>query len=352
LRSWADAIASEGYEIIGLSLDELIDCRRLLDRDIKILHLHWPESILSRFLGLAFYDRKKLLLDYLLIKWRLHVWLRKVERLGIPVVVQIHELVSHQYHGNTLLKRLDSYFRRKIYNLSRAALTQEYSSLPCIEAFYGKKPFGVTFLGDYKEFHGPPVARSAARAFLKIPLEPKLFVYLGTARPNRNPKRIIELFNRLDQENAILVVAGMHDESYRSLGTSAKIRFLTGMLDNDAIRNILSAADFLVNDADEYLTSAVLRCSMSYGVPAIAYRYGASIDMVAGAVIDIDRTPGGLDRSIATALQMEEAAWAWLHEQALQRDRERAWQQCGPECHRIYTAILSLEWTGREASGG
>lgn len=340
LRSWADAIADQGYEIVGLSVDELIDCANLPARGVDILHLHWPEPILERFLSSAFYDRKKLLLGYLRINWRLRVWLRKLERLGIPVVVQIHELVSHQYHGNALIMGLDRFLRRELFRLSRAILTQEYSSLPSIEAFYGKKPFGVTFLGDFKDFHGPLIERSTARAFLELPPEPKMFVYLGTARPNRNPKRIIELFNRLEEENAVLVVAGMHDESYLSLSTSQKIRFFTGMLDNSTICNILSAADFLVNDADEYLTSGVLRCAMSYGVPVIAYRYGASIDMVKEAVIDIERGADGLDRSIANALRLDEAAWIALHQQAELRNRERSWQQCGKVCKGIYMDIL------------
>ena len=341
LKYWADSISAQGYEVVGVSLENLLNLHELKSLRLDLLHVHWPEAILGHFAGHACYDRKRMLLYYVKIKWDLSCWLKKLRGLNIPLVLQIHDLACHQYAGNRPMQRLDLFLRRALYATSRLVLTQEHSSIPCIEEFYGRKPFGVTFLGDFQSFHGQRIAKAPARQLLGIPLDKKVFLFMGTARPNRNPGRAIEVFNAIDHAEALLLVAGMHNEHYRKVSRADNVLFYPGMLDNEMVRNILCAADFLINDGVNYLTSGVLRCAMSYGLPVITYHYGAAIDMTAGAAIEIRDDQGGLMDAVRSALQMSAERYADCVKQAGLRNSERSWRQCGEVCDLYYRDILN-----------
>lgn len=342
LKYWADSIKDYGYEVVGVSLANLLKPHELTTLRIDLIHFHWPEALLEHFVSHSRHSRFSML--YLLsIKLNIRRWFKDFQLFNIPLVLQIHDLVCHQYDENRLLHDMDLYFRSHLYKISRMVMTQEYSSLSFIEQAYGKKPSAVTYLGDFQAFHGGLIDKTLARSLLNIDADKKIFLYMGTARPNRNPLHAINVFNTITDNDAVLVVAGMHTENFQKFSCAGNVLFYSGMLDNDLVRNLFCAADFLINDGTDYLTSGVLRCAMSYGLPVITCHYGASIDMTAGAAIDIKNHKDGLFEAIGTALQLGNKEYDRLVDSAKLRNSERHWSQYGEVCNSFYRDILNIK---------
>ena len=112
-----------------------------------------------------------------------------------------------------------------------------------------------------------------------------------------------------------------------------------GFLSGDLVRDVYCASDFVLNDAAEYLTSAVVRTAMEYARPVIARETGCTRDMARGAAVWIDRH-GGLAEAIAQALALPSEQYARLSESAAARNRERQWDGTAGVLSDLYEGLI------------
>jgi len=121
---------------------------------------------------------------------------------------------------------------------------------------------------------------------------------------------------------------------------SDKIIIFDELLPNELLRNIFCASDYVINDAYEYMTSAVVRTAISYRVPVIVRKYGASIDMAKDAMIFIEDKIDGLENAIKYALNLDDVHYNMLVKAAESRNEERPWSQYGKTFDDLYSTLI------------
>ena len=361
LRAWSQSIENNGWTVIGLSLYDILHPETLFLKNLDILHIHWTEGITMHFgkiLGIGpfaevplnfmklpiFHSTWNKIYDFLLdrtLSPLVRNWLDEISSINTPIVLQIHDLTSHNLSANRVLSFFDILIKKRLYALSEGIATQEESSIRYIFDYYKtEKPYVITSLGDYSPFHGSLKNKDDARLSLDIKNKQRIFSYIGTARPNRNPQKIIRTFLQFCSYDDLLIIAGQRMNKYVSIEENPRIHVTSKVISNPAFRDIICASDFIINDAKEYLTSAVLRTAMSYHIPVIAYPYGAAIDMVKGAAIFIDDSEYGIDNAIKEALNIDNNSYHDMVNQAIIRNNERRWADTGLIITGLYNDLV------------
>lgn len=341
LRPLAEAIIAAGWEIIPLTRDQVLDPGCLKDSKVAILHLHWPTSIFP----IERYRISRLFpFNYFASWWavrQIDDWAQRVEESHLPVVWQIHDLGSHHLLKAGPLATADEHLHRTLYRLSNAVVIHEHSCLKAISELYGPPPlFAVAPLGDYTWMHGAVRTKEEARRSLGLDKWDKVLAYVGTARRNRNPAEVARAFSEVAGPKDCLMIAGQAVARFVKPGRDPRIQVLNGLLPDATLRDIFCASDFVINHAQRYLTSAVVRAAISYGVPVVTYPYGTSLDMARGAAIFIDEESGGLDRALQRALAVSPSEYEALAQAARERNVERTWEQAGMACADLYNRLI------------
>jgi glycosyltransferase involved in cell wall biosynthesis len=227
----------------------------------------------------------------------------------------------------------------RLYEACDRVIIHEDSSFEAVQAYYGmKKPYAVMPIGPLSD--QPGVDKGVARQRLGLPADGTVFAYIGTARPNRNPRKAVESFLRLGSGDSLIVVASKGSSAYlRGMPRNARVVSMDRFLSAMDMRDVYCAADFVINDAEEYLTSGVVRSAMSYAIPVIARAYGSTADMARGAMVEIG--PEGLTAAMRRAEGMNPGERSALSAAALARDRERSWKAAGAALGKLYSELLA-----------
>lgn len=352
-----------GYVVVPVNIDEILHPEKLKKRNIDILHIHWPGAVVDLFVEGMLYAKnqnkfQKRLINRItakitssllrvcegwvsgIIEKRIWGWSNRLQNSGVPVVWQIHDLHSHHYTDDDYRRRADRLVHKRLYEIAKGFVVHERSCIEAVEYEYGRcSNVGIATLGSYADVYGDVVAKEMARERLGLGKDLLVMAYVGTARPNRNPAKVAHAFSRI-KNGAILIVAGVGVRAY--LGDMSKnIVVRDGYLSPDVVRDIFCASDYIINDGEKYLTSAVVRTAMSYGVPVVAYKYGATADMARDASVWIEEESDGVLHAIEAAVKLPRHEWEILHENALRRDSERRWQDGGEACDKVYREIIS-----------
>jgi glycosyltransferase involved in cell wall biosynthesis len=190
--------------------------------------------------------------------------------------------------------------------------------------------------------YGPPITKAEARSQLGITNSGKLFSYLGTARPGRNPAIATASFLENAASHDHLLIAGSNAYRFVPKDLDKRVKIYEGVIPVDLFHKILCASDFIINDGQHYLTSAIIRTAMSYSRPVIAYPFGSAVDMAKDAAVWISDSENGLADAIRTASMMSEPAWQALSAAAAKNETLFTWQQCGEACMALYQELLDL----------
>lgn len=363
----AKAIGQAGWEVVPLTLDDLFCPQWLIQKEISVLHLHWPDPILNRLVRLKLFDHApgggsmgqmlRRLEGAIKIRYplpetcfaqrplsQISNWTDALQRTQIPLVWEIHDLFSHAAGSHDFFSKAGRLLFQNIYQLAQGVVIHEQScSRPVFEVYRPQKPFAVAPLGDYAEVYGPPRSRTEARASLNLGRYKRVLAYVGTARKNRNPARAVQVFRQVASSEDVLVVAGQRVSRYAKEAQSPRVMVIDKLVPKEMLRDIFCAADFIVNDAQNYLTSAVVRTAMGYGVPVIAYPFGSTLDMAKDAAIFMeDGGRPGLEKAMRTALQIDDRSYQLMAQAALQRNSERGWAQMGAACVDLYRRLEEI----------
>lgn len=354
LSTWAGSLKQAGWNVIGLNADDLYNSELVKNIGPDAIIIHWSESLTTFFInrlpsGRILTSRLSRIIPQSIrksiankitysVKNMIDEWSNQISYLNIKLFYQIHELISHSFTEPGLAE-CDDYLKKVLFKLSSAFLTQEESSVPLIKNFYSTdKPYAITYLGDYTKFHGDIISKTAAREKLSINQNYKIISYIGTARKNRNPAEVVKCFQKVAKENDFLLVAGLGVGKHVHI-RSDNIKIYDELLPNELLRNIFCASDYVINDAFDYMTSAVVRTAISYHVPVIVRGYGASIDMANDALIYIEDNDEGLEKAIRYALDLGNEEYNMLVKGAELRNEERQWEQYGKAFDDLFSTL-------------
>ena len=123
-----------------------------------------------------------------------------------------------------------------------------------------------------------------------------------------------------------------------------------GFVAPSLLRDIFCAADFVINDAERYLTSAVIRTAMSYSRPVLVRPFGSAIDMARGASIHIGDGQLAVRHAFAEASSASLERREALAAEAALRNAERSWRDAGNACVRLYLELGETKTRASSAS--
>ena len=338
----AQATEAQGGKIIPLTRAQAQHPATWKELNLDVVHYHWPAAAFN------FYVARKpvqIVTPHFLVqqwtKFRLGLWEKEVKKYNIPIVWQVHDILSHHAVGYNLAA--DILLHRAIFSISDGLVLNGLGSLQAVESFYGKVDQYTAFpLGSYYELYGKPIPKTDAKKLLGIENTGKVFSYLGTARPNRNPAATVKAFIETATEDDILIVAGNDIHLYISEQQDPRIMLFPGVISKEKFHKILCASDFIINDGKKYLTSAILRVAADYFVPVITYSYGCAQDYSKDAAIWIDDINGGLPAAIRKAIEMSTTEWQKLSDAARINTESLTWEAGAINCMALYKKVIEL----------
>ncbi len=346
LQLLAQAIEAEGWDVIAVPFRRhQLDFRALQALEPDVLHLHYPQRLLR-------FSAADILLSLRAsgplprhAQRPIDALAEVFRRLEIPIVWQIHDLITQR----SRLRSLDESLQRMVYAHCDGLILHEESCFAAITDFFGAaKPFVVSRLGDYSFEYGRACERQEARLRLGLGARSLVFAHVSTPQHQSDPTEILKAFRRQALGDAVILLAGQGMTGFARTGDGGRV-VEYGRTTPSCMRDVFCAADFVVDSADQRMTSRIVRTAMSYSRPVLARAYGATIDMARGAAITIDDDPGGVDRAMIKACALTSDERRLLERAAAQRSRERSWRDVGRSCVRFYDDLRASQDTRTQA---
>jgi glycosyltransferase involved in cell wall biosynthesis len=253
---------------------------RWLHRHLRrgdMLHLHWP--------SFYYYDPRSL---YRTLKGitrfcavLLLAWLK-----GVRIFWTAHNLYPHDGGRSLLVHRLA---RRLVIAVSERIFVHGPSAAATLEhEFPGSRRKHVLIEhGHWIDYYPPHQGRAQARASLG--LRPETFVYgfVGSCKPYKGLEELISAFARLSGDFTLLIAGHFQSETYASeirqrVATlpANRVVLVPRFLADDEIQRHVVAIDALILPFREVLTSGSLILGLSFGIPVVAPRIGAVVDVM------------------------------------------------------------------------
>lgn len=327
-RLFNSMLRARGCSVTGLTTSALLQPATL---SADIVHLNWTELLArelyfgQRWLRLT--ARTTLRLGRptdALLRAAVRRRLRPLFRHR-PVIYHVHDLSSNWLQPPPA-HRLDHAIKSVVLAESRAWVVNESSCLGEIDC---PPPAAIATcrLGGFDLFHGAAIPRADARSSLGLPPDGRVFIYAGYSSPRRNPRELVAAFARLPAGHHLLV-ASTNARDFLPAELPANVHLFTGFLENEFVRTLFCAADWVVMPGSHYLTSAVVRTAISYRCPVICAPFGSQIDMARDAALWLDDASSDtLHARLASAATMTDAHLARFRAAAAQRHAERTWEK-------------------------
>jgi glycosyltransferase involved in cell wall biosynthesis len=234
--------------------------RLLKDQDCDILHLHWPE---------AYYPRRGNALDWFRTA-RFPFDLDRATQNAV-LVTTAHNLYAHNRGADGLVGRNVRYANRK----SRIVFAHSAGAKQKLAGAFGLDPSLVRVVphGDLSVAMAPPVSQAEARHQLGLS-DDKLALMFGTVEPYKGVEDVIAWWHKMQPPIKLAVVGRPVTDQYatqisRAIGDTSKILSRLEFLTDDALSLWLSAADLVIFNYREILTSGAASLARSYGIPLL-----------------------------------------------------------------------------------
>lgn len=240
-------------------------------RSADVLHVHWPDLLLSGRVPLQARSRAGMFLARL----------RQYKAAGAALVWTVHNLGPHEAAASGLRQRFWPQFLRQLDGL---IFLTESSRTSCVEALpeLGHLPHAVIRRGHFRPLLEAMPSRQAARARLGLPAERRVLLNFGQVRAYKNLPLLVREFLALGRPDATLVIAGEVKRGSglgRELATLAagrmEVRLDLRFIPDETLALYLAAADLVVLPYRGILNSAGLLMALSAARPVLCPRLGS-----------------------------------------------------------------------------
>lgn len=306
------ALAKRGIEAVD---DATLDARWLWrERNrVSILHFHWDKwyyesgSRRPRFRELRSWARVA----------RYAGLLALARILGYRIVWTVHEVVPHE----TRNPRRDVLAGTILAQVSHALMAHDSGTVERATRILGAAPGRIAVVphGSYVNVYPPGRAREDVRRELDLPPSAFVFLAFGHMRQYKRHDLLLDAFERIDDPDVALVVAGgrvwrirdldwekrMLERLHAAADRDPRIRLRLEYVPEDEVTELHSASDAAVLSRTDGWTSGSILLAMSQGLPVIAARRPAYEELLGNGVAGWLHDPGST-HSLAAA--MSEAA--------------------------------------------
>lgn len=330
-------LAARGISVSKESrLKQILAAARRSARAPAIIHLHalppfsWHPQRLLRLLAFAFR-------------------LFQLRRAGTRFVWTVHNACDHE----SAHPRIDRLLARTAYHAVDAAILHSPGARLLAEQQWGTHRSRHVFFihhGHFIDCYRAPASRAQARAQLRIPLEPLVFLFLGNVRPYKGVPRLVRDFKAIATPNMRLVIAGdvlsagLQTEISREIDGSPLIDFRPGYIPDAEVGSYLCASDAVVFPYTKALTSGALILAMSFGRACIAPAMGSLGDTLTprGGYLYDPSDPSAFREALLAAIRGARRLDA-MGAHNYERARRWGWNEAARQTALVYRSVLERD---------
>lgn len=234
------------------------------------------------------------------------VWMRA---RGVRIVWTAHNLYPHERSSPPWI---DNAVRKLVIALSHRVFVHGRTAAGMLERELGVDAGRMVSIvhGHFIDHYPMQATREEARRRLGVPLDKRVFAFVGNCRRYKNVTALVAAFQQ-HFDDAWLVIAGKcTDEVYRSeiealiRSRPERILFEPRFIDDTELQFFIRAADAVVLPFRDVLTSGSAILALSFGRPVVAPALGNLVDVIgeqAGVLYDV-HDPEGLAKGMQAAL--------------------------------------------------
>ena len=290
------AIEAEGAQCHEFSVS------RALFSGYDVLHVHWPEGVLSGR-GVVVQSLASVAQAVLL------VYVRYVRRR--PVVWTVHNASPHASVSAAALWMVRAGLRASLTGLiflshaSGSIVREEMPWTATIESV-------VTPHGRYAGTYPTPEARDEVRRRLNVTDDERLVVFVGRMHEYKGPLELAKVGEQLADQNIRVLLAGEipegpYGEELRASVRESRILLVEGWLSPKDMASYLNAGDLAVYPYRDILNSGSVILPLEYSTPVLCPNIGSLVELAGVVGRDWLRTYDGAlsPQALSSALCIE-----------------------------------------------
>jgi beta-1,4-mannosyltransferase len=320
-------------------------------KEVSVLHFHWDQcfsesvSLRPRFRGLRSW-----------IKTAHFAWLLTLARmLGYKIIWTVHEVLPHEVRS----RRRDLIAARILAKSSHALTAHDpATAVRATELLRPRnKRIAVMPHGSFDGVYPAGRGREAVREEWQLGDSNFVFLAFGNLRRYKRLELLLDAFASVTDPNARLVIAGeflwrlpepeweahMRARLEHAAARDPRIRFRVGRVPGEGVAELHAACDAAVLARSDGWTSGSLILALSEGLPVIAARRPAYVELIGDDAAGWLYEPGDVE-----SLSETMAIVASDHEQARVKGRmarERAaeldWKTTATDTAAVMLSMLS-----------
>jgi len=264
---------TKSHTLNFLLLPAVLVAKRLFG--YNVFHLHWTYPFGLPWAGSV---------GRHMMQWYFIGFVRLIKFLGYKLVWTAHNAKPHQRQFSNDLK-VSRFLGRKSNVVIAHSSSAESQLMDLRIASYTIR---VIPHGNYSEVYENTVDRQAARKRLKLPQDSFVALFFGRIDTYKNVPALLDVAKELKNahpELYIVIAGSCHDLALQKQLKAAKrrlgkqLQLHVKFIEDKDVQNYFNAADLAVLPFSEITTSGSVILALTFGVPVIAPRIGALIDM-------------------------------------------------------------------------
>jgi glycosyltransferase involved in cell wall biosynthesis len=262
--------------------------RTLLNQKPAYLHFDWI---------ISYYYRRWRWFTYLsVLTFCAQILLARL--LGVKLVWTLHNILPHDRPDVPIHRFCQRFLARRcewvrVFTHSSVERAAEELRIPV-------EKIKVVPEGAYTQVYPNQVTQEEARTYLEIPPHAKVLLYIGLIKPYKGVLELVQTFNRLDQDNAYLCIAGkIMDAPYGARikqELNPRVLLTDHFIPGNELQYYFNAANVVVLPFQKIENSGSVILAMGFSKPIIApavgvlkerlnaqsdWLYGSSLEMEA-----------------------------------------------------------------------
>jgi beta-1,4-mannosyltransferase len=259
---------------------------------------------------------------------------------GYQLVWTVHNTLSHEPDSSGV----ERFFRQGLsYLCNDIIVMSEYSRQEFKRLYRRTKRVHVIPHGNYIDAYPNTIDRETARQRLNILPHQKVLLHIGQIKPYKGVDELIAAFNRINDPDAILLIAGscsnpdLAAELQQAAEKNPKIMLRLEFIPDEEIQLYLNACDWVALTYRKILNSGSALLALSFKRPVIATNKGSLSELITnGETGFLFEQPEDLVKAIDHALATPIEKWEQMCDRAYAVAQQYDWKTIGSQICNIY----------------
>jgi beta-1,4-mannosyltransferase len=248
----------------------------------SVFHLHWHTFYLDKKYSIPFAKQISLVNTFLS--------LTAIKLLGYKLIWTVHNTTPHEQQTSN-----DAFIARYTAKLASKLIVHSTHTITELKAIKASTSKAVVIPhGNYEGVYPNTTSRDEARKKLAIAPHDRAILFFGHIRPYKGVEELIEAFNKLDEKNIRLIIAGNCQDTQlaKHIAEAAiknpDITFHNGNVADEEVGMYYDAADVACAPFKTVTTSGSVLLAATFGKPIVTPNLGAirDIPQEVGALYD------------------------------------------------------------------